>query len=70
MENAMSNSSASATPAEEVDQLIRMVADSNNLTLAAEMDGDGAVPQGVPKGQVQEEEKGDDLANRLAALRK
>ena len=27
MENAMSNSSASATPAEEVDQLIRMVAD-------------------------------------------
>jgi hypothetical protein len=47
-----------------------MVADSNNLTLAAEMDGDGAVPQGVPKGQVQEEEKGDDLANRLAALRK
>ncbi|GMH62772.1 hypothetical protein TrRE_jg6946 [Triparma retinervis] len=69
MENAMSNSSASATPAEEVDQLIRMVADSNNLTLQAEMDGD-AVPQGVPQGQVQEEEKGDDLANRLAALRK
>merc|ERR1712224_129312 len=45
MENAMSNSAASATPAEEVDQLIRMVADSNNLTLAAEMDGDGPVPE-------------------------
>jgi len=57
MENAMSNSSASATPAEEVDNLIKMVADSNNLTLAAEMDVDGPVPQGIPQNTNAEEEK-------------
>mmetsp|Transcript_15368 Transcript_15368/g.19947 ORF Transcript_15368/g.19947 Transcript_15368/m.19947 type:complete len:186 (-) Transcript_15368:144-701(-) len=72
MEGTMDSSTASATPAEEVDALIREVADQNKLDLDSNFDT--AV---VPKKKVemaQEEEEAvaapqDDLAARLAALR-
>ncbi|GMH91627.1 hypothetical protein TrVE_jg7010 [Triparma verrucosa] len=71
MENAMSNSTASATPADEVDTLIQMVAEQNGLELNAEFDAQGQVGQGVPKQKQKEEVKeDDDLEKRLAALRK
>ncbi|GMI30695.1 hypothetical protein TeGR_g4589 [Tetraparma gracilis] len=78
MENAMSNSTASATPAEEVDSLIQMVADQNGLEVGGMLDDVGAVGTGVPQKAPAQQEgggkvavaEGDDLEARLAALRK
>ena len=70
MENAMSNTTASATPAEEVDELIKMVADQNGLELGAALDDAGPVGAGVPAAREEVKEGGDDLERRLAALRK
>ena len=69
MENAMSNSTASATPAEEVDNLMKMVADQNSIELGGQLDDAGPVSEGVPEKKVAEEEK-NDLESRLAALRR
>lgn len=46
MEGAMNSSTSSATPQEEVDGLIRMVADENQLELGAAFE-DAAVPTGA-----------------------
>jgi charged multivesicular body protein 1 len=81
MENAMSNSTASATPAEEVDNLIQMVADENGLEVGGMMDDVGAVGVGVPQKAAPEAaprvaegpigaDNSDSLEARLAALRK
>ena len=43
MENAMDATTASATPEEEVNGLIQMVADEHGLTVAADLDDAGVV---------------------------
>eukprot|EP00617_Octactis_speculum_P019615 CAMPEP_0185752304 /NCGR_PEP_ID=MMETSP1174-20130828/11112_1 /TAXON_ID=35687 /ORGANISM="Dictyocha speculum, Strain CCMP1381" /LENGTH=190 /DNA_ID=CAMNT_0028429701 /DNA_START=114 /DNA_END=686 /DNA_ORIENTATION=- len=70
MEDAMNSSTASATPQEDVDGLIKMVADENNLALGSALDDAGAVGNEAPQAKADEKEsQGDDLAARLAALR-
>lgn len=72
MEGAMNASTSSATPQEDVDSLIRMVADEHNLQLGSQLDEAGAVGVGTPAAGEQKEaqaEGEDDLASRLAALR-
>lgn len=71
MESAMNASTSSATPQEDVDGLIRMVADENNLALGNALDEAGAVGQATPaQDQKEAQAEGeDDLASRLAALR-
>lgn len=77
MENAMSSSTAMSTPQEQVDDLIMMVADEAGLELGQELDDAGPVSNKVPAAKpaaastapVAAGEE-DELANRLAALRK
>lgn len=75
MENAMSNSTAMSTPQEQVDGLIQMVADEAGLELGEQLDDAGPVsskipakPEAAPAPAAADGE--DELANRLAALRK
>ena len=69
MDSAMAGTTASATPEDEVDGLIRMVADEHSLDLAGKIDDIGEVGSGVPQAQAAPvEQKEDDLAARLAAL--
>lgn len=73
MENAMSDSTAVSTPQEQVDDLIQMVADEAGLELGEQLDEVGPVSSKVPaKPAAQEAEADgeDELASRLAALRK
>ena len=73
MENAMSASTAMSTPQEQVDGLIQMVADEAGLELGEQLDDAGPVSNRVPAKPVAETaapEGEDELANRLAALRK
>jgi charged multivesicular body protein 1 len=67
MEGTMNATTATTTPAEQVDDLIMMVADSNQLEL-----GD-AFSEMAPVAKLQEQEKpvaeADDLEARLANLR-
>jgi len=70
MENAMSNSTASATPADEVDTLIQMVAEQNGLELNEKFGEAGAVGTGIGQKQQEEVKEDDDLEKRLAALRR
>ena len=70
MENAMSNSTASATPADEVDTLIQMVAEQNGLELNEKFGEAGAVGTGVGQKQQEEVKEDDNLEARLAALRR
>ncbi|CAM9646677.1 unnamed protein product [Phaeothamnion confervicola] len=78
MENAMADTTATATPQEQVDGLIQMVADEAGLELGNALDDAGAVGTTVPQAapapaavaQRPIAEGEDDLANRLAALRK
>ncbi|CAM9761830.1 unnamed protein product [Ectocarpus sp. 13 AM-2016] len=74
MENAMGDSTAMSTPQEQVDGLIQMVADEAGLELGEQLDDAGPVsnkvpakPAAAPAAAAGEE---DELANRLAALRK
>jgi len=77
MEGTMDASTTSLTPAEDVDALIREVADQNQLDLAECFEGDAAVPTKKAEVPLAAEEKPlpaeaqpeDDLAARLAALR-
>ena len=72
MNEAMSSTTASATPEDEVDNLIRMVADEHSLDVGVGMDELGAPATGVPQAAqaAAPEGKEDDLAARLAALHK
>ena len=72
MEGTMNATTASTTPAEQVDNLISQVADANNLELGEAFAQAGPVGKKVP--QVQESEAAqpvaaDDLEARLANLR-
>uniref|UniRef100_A0A7S2SCB7 Uncharacterized protein n=1 Tax=Eucampia antarctica TaxID=49252 RepID=A0A7S2SCB7_9STRA len=67
MEGTMNATTATITPAEQVDELIHMVADQNNLALGDEFTE--LVPsKKVPQPQAEEKEA-DSLEARLASLR-
>ena len=68
MEDAMNTTTATQTPADQVDTLIKMVADSNSLELGDAFLEAGPVGNKVPITEKPAEEK-DDLAARLANLR-
>lgn len=73
MENAMSDSTAMSTPQEQVDGLIQMVADEAGLELGEQLDDAGPVSNKVPAAAAAAPAAAgeeDELANRLAALRK
>jgi charged multivesicular body protein 1 len=68
MESSIGQSTASTTPQDQVDELIRQVADENGLERDAEMPG--AVMGGLKADKVAGKEPEDDALNaRLAALR-
>lgn len=70
MEGTMNATTATSTPAEQVDELIGRVADENNLELGEAFSNAGPVGKKTP--QLKEPEKSqvqDDLEARLANLR-
>ena len=74
MEGTMSSSTATSTPEDEVDGLIRQVADENNLQLMEELGSVGKVGTATATSEATADKKADpaldDLAARLAALHK
>mmetsp|Transcript_10561 Transcript_10561/g.13702 ORF Transcript_10561/g.13702 Transcript_10561/m.13702 type:complete len:156 (-) Transcript_10561:228-695(-) len=68
MEDAIGGATAITTPEDDVNQLIQVVADEHNLDLGDQLEDAGPVGTTVPAPQGEKEE--DDLAARLAALRK
>ncbi|KAL7527866.1 hypothetical protein ACHAXR_002176 [Thalassiosira sp. AJA248-18] len=70
MDTAMNATTASATPVDQVDELVKMVADENNLQLGEAFGDLGPVGK-VTEPEKKEEEKPvqDDLEARLANLR-
>ena len=71
MEGAMNSGMSTSTPADQVDDLIQMVADENGLKVAGELDSAGLVGTHLPVTEAAREKKSqDDLSMRLAALRK
>jgi len=70
MDGAMNISTAASTPAEQVDELIMMVADQNNLELGEAFSEIGPVGIKAPaKKEGTKESSADDLEARLASLR-
>jgi len=69
MEETMNATTATSTPADQVDELINMVADENQLDLGEEFAEAGLVGKKVPEAEAKEEIPQDDLQARLAALR-
>jgi len=69
MEGAMNATTATSTPAEQVDELIGKVADANNLELGEAFSQAGPVGSKTPNQPTKEEAKPDDLEARLANLR-
>jgi len=72
MEGAMNATTATSTPAEQVDTLIAMTADANNLDLGDAFSQAGPVGKKAPVVTAAEPEKqpvADDLEARLANLR-
>lgn len=70
MEGTMNATTATSTPAEQVDELISRVADENNLQLGEAFSQAGPVGKKVPKVQDEKPAKvQDDLEARLANLR-
>uniref|UniRef100_A0A7S1Z7S6 Uncharacterized protein n=1 Tax=Trieres chinensis TaxID=1514140 RepID=A0A7S1Z7S6_TRICV len=70
MEGAMNATTATSTPAEQVDELITMVADENNLELGDAFAEAGPVGKKAPEvKQPEKESVQDDLEARLANLR-
>ena len=67
VEQAMSNTTAATTPAEEVSKLMQEVADEHGLEFAAALPE--ANKEALPEAPVAEKKAEDDLSNRLAALR-
>lgn len=68
MENAMNNSTASATPEDQVDGLISQIADEHQLDVSFALDDAGAVGTAVPAGPVADQPAS--LAGRLDALKR
>ena len=66
-ENATSNTTATATPQEDVDKLMGQVADEAGVELSQELAG--ATPANDPKTPAPEAEREDKLGERLRALR-
>ncbi|CAF0903268.1 unnamed protein product [Adineta steineri] len=66
MNDAMNNAMATSTPTEAVHDLLRQIADENNLDIRAQLDATPAIPQTIhtPAQQVAAEQN-----QRLAALR-
>jgi charged multivesicular body protein 1 len=71
MDDAMNATTATATPAEQVDELIRMVADEHSLDLGEAFSDAGPVGKKKPAAAqtTQATSEADDLEARLAALR-
>jgi len=71
MEGTMNATTATSTPAEQVDTLIEQVADANNLELGEAFSQAGPVGKKTPqvKEATQEKPIADDLEARLANLR-
>jgi charged multivesicular body protein 1 len=71
MEGAMNATTATSTPAEQVDELISQVADANNLELGEAFSEAGPLGKKVPmlKQPAKETPVADDLEARLANLR-
>ena len=72
MENAMDSTTAMTTPPDQVDELIRMVADEHGLQVGEMLDSQGSVSKSLPQkgGEVSAPKAEDDLEARLAALRR
>ena len=68
MEGTMASSTATSTPEDEVDGLIKMVADENNLTLMDEFDKNGPVGKKTAESNKEGANEVDALAARLQAL--
>ncbi len=70
MEGTMSSSTATSTPEDEVDGLIKMVADEHGLQLMDDFNGAGVVGTKTVEDNKKKEASNevDDLAARLAAL--
>jgi len=70
MEGTMNSTTATSTPADQVDDLIMMVADSNNLELGDAFSEIGPVDNKVlPEKEIKVSPKADDLEARLSNLR-
>ncbi|KAL7539050.1 hypothetical protein ACHAWF_006283 [Thalassiosira exigua] len=70
MDTAMNATTASATPVDQVDELVKMVADENNLELGEAFGDLGPVGKiKEPEKKKEEEPVQDDLEARLANLR-
>lgn len=70
MDDAMNATTATSTPAEQVDELIRMVADEHNLELGEAFSEAGPVGKKTPTvAKPKANSEADDLEARLAALR-
>lgn len=71
MEGTMNATTATSTPAEQVDELISQVADANNLELGEAFSEAGPLGKKVPmlKAPAKETPVADDLEARLANLR-
>ena len=69
MEGAMNATTATTTPAEQVDTLIEQVADENNLELGEAFTQAGPVGTKTPSTKEAEKPVADDLEARLANLR-
>jgi charged multivesicular body protein 1 len=69
MEGTMNATTATTTPAEQVDNLIMMVADENNLELGEAFQEIGPVGNKTPGKKEEEAPEADSLEARLANLR-
>jgi charged multivesicular body protein 1 len=69
MEDTMNATTATITPAEQVDELIQKVADENSLELSEAFSQAGPVGKKTPVLKVQDQPDKDDLEARLANLR-
>mmetsp|Transcript_2359 Transcript_2359/g.2831 ORF Transcript_2359/g.2831 Transcript_2359/m.2831 type:complete len:135 (+) Transcript_2359:432-836(+) len=69
MEGTMNATTATTTPAEQVDDLIMMVADENNLELGDAFAEMGPVGAKAPQEKEAAETEADSLEARLAGLR-
>jgi charged multivesicular body protein 1 len=67
METAMTNSTASATPEDQVDGLISQIADEHQLDVSFALDDAGRVGTSVPSAAPAEK---DDLTSRMEALKR
>eukprot|EP00934_Nitzschia_sp_Nitz4_P007136 Nitzschia sp. Nitz4//scaffold93_size78505//69033//69741//NITZ4_005430-RA/size78505-augustus-gene-0.51-mRNA-1//-1//CDS//3329560318//7126//frame0 len=69
MEGTMNATTASSTPAEQVDELITQVADQHNLVLNEQFNEAGLIPKNVPEVKAPAQSEANDLEARLANLR-